>query len=75
MRSVILIGSLGSLEDGRNIYIWIFALGILFGIPDQAFKLMALLGSCHDGGSSATRSCGGAGSSKVTGALETSAEV
>lgn len=25
----------------RNIYIWIFALGILFGIPDQAFKLMA----------------------------------
>jgi phosphatidylglycerophosphate synthase len=25
----------------RNIYIWIFALGVLFGIPDQAFKVMA----------------------------------
>jgi 1L-myo-inositol 1-phosphate cytidylyltransferase / CDP-L-myo-inositol myo-inositolphosphotransferase len=25
----------------RNIYVWIFALGILFGIPDQTFKLMA----------------------------------
>jgi 1L-myo-inositol 1-phosphate cytidylyltransferase / CDP-L-myo-inositol myo-inositolphosphotransferase len=24
----------------RNIHIWIFALGVLFGIPDQAFKLM-----------------------------------
>ncbi len=25
----------------RNIYVWIFALGILFGMPVQAFKLMA----------------------------------
>lgn len=24
----------------RNIYVWLFALGVLFGIPDQAFKLM-----------------------------------
>jgi 1L-myo-inositol 1-phosphate cytidylyltransferase / CDP-L-myo-inositol myo-inositolphosphotransferase len=24
----------------RNIYVWIFSLGVWFGIPDQAFKLM-----------------------------------
>ena len=29
----------------RNIYVWIFALGILFGTPVQAFKLMAWWGA------------------------------
>ena len=28
----------------RNVYIWLFALGVLFGIPAQAFKLMAWWG-------------------------------
>ncbi len=29
----------------RNIYVWMFALGILFGTPEEAFKLMAWWGA------------------------------